>query len=191
MASSTVKTKVRVVHSAHCTACPDFFPDRLSSPLHLHMCMLTRSFLFAFCDSHHEMCSGPATCLSSVPRRPSCSERTPLFHSLTLSRRADPVPSRINTRFPIRRCFIWNVPSASIAVWERKLPVVIPLLVLCLAHWALLYRGMFLITAQYNSSGQACVVTAAKRIFLSTTYFGSTSRVLSRAACADFQLMWV
>ncbi|KAI0773896.1 hypothetical protein C8Q74DRAFT_1201136 [Fomes fomentarius] len=70
-------------------------------------------------------------------------------------------------------CASTTLMLRTIAVWERKLPVVVPLVVLCVAHWALLYRGMFLITAQYDPVKQACVVATTKRLFLSTTYFGT------------------
>ena len=61
----------------------------------------------------------------------------------------------------------------SIAVWERKLTVTIPLGFLCLALWALLWRGMFIISAEYDAASTACVVTSVRRLFLSITFWAS------------------
>lgn len=66
--------------------------------------------------------------------------------------------------------------SLSLAVWERKLPVVAVLGVLCLAHWALLFRGMFIITATYSPTTLSCAVTTTKLLFLSITYWASACR---------------
>ncbi len=70
-----------------------------------------------------------------------------------------------------------SVPSLSIAVWERKLAIVIPLVGLCLAHWALLWRGMFIITAEYSPPALACVVTNTQHVFLSVTSWASRCRI--------------
>ncbi|KAI0663074.1 hypothetical protein C8Q70DRAFT_491292 [Cubamyces menziesii] len=61
----------------------------------------------------------------------------------------------------------------TIAVWERKLTVTIPLGFLCLALWALLWRGMFIISAEYDAASTACVVTSVRRLFLSITFWAT------------------
>ncbi|EDR14152.1 uncharacterized protein LACBIDRAFT_321968 [Laccaria bicolor S238N-H82] len=48
-----------------------------------------------------------------------------------------------------------NVSFSSIALWERKLSVIITLGIICLAHWTLLYRTMFIVTAQWEPAYQA------------------------------------
>lgn len=63
----------------------------------------------------------------------------------------------------------------SIALWERKRSIVIPLGVLCLAHWALLYRTMFVVIAVWDESRKACIVTATNPSLLNTTFFFSAS----------------
>ncbi|KAH8106235.1 hypothetical protein BXZ70DRAFT_426153 [Cristinia sonorae] len=59
----------------------------------------------------------------------------------------------------------------TIALWERKPKVVIPLLVLCVAHWAILWRGMFIVRATYDDTEDACTVTATDHIFLNISFF--------------------
>ncbi|KAI0637840.1 hypothetical protein C8Q77DRAFT_1214825 [Trametes polyzona] len=61
----------------------------------------------------------------------------------------------------------------TIAVWERKLSIAIPLGVLCLGLWAVLWRGMFIMTAEYDAATMACVVTTTKRVFLSVTFWST------------------
>lgn len=58
-------------------------------------------------------------------------------------------------------------------MWERKLVVAIPLGVLGLGLWALLWRGMFIMTAEYDPTSLSCVVTTTKRTFLSITFWAS------------------
>ncbi|TFK93904.1 hypothetical protein K466DRAFT_594037 [Polyporus arcularius HHB13444] len=66
-------------------------------------------------------------------------------------------------------CSSTTLMLRTIAVWERKLAIVVPLVGLCLAHWALLWRGMFIITAEYSPPALACVVTNTQHVFLSVT----------------------
>ena len=75
-------------------------------------------------------------------------------------------------------------------MWERKLPIVIPLVGLGLAHWALLFRGMFIITAAYDPTTLSCVVTTTKHVFLSVTFWASRclilpARLLWFSACSS------
>ncbi|KZT72626.1 hypothetical protein DAEQUDRAFT_663805, partial [Daedalea quercina L-15889] len=59
----------------------------------------------------------------------------------------------------------------TIAIWERKLKVVVPLCLLCLAHWGLLWRGMFLLNVQWSTTEQTCVLQSSNHIFLNVTFF--------------------
>ncbi|TBU48466.1 hypothetical protein BD309DRAFT_1015556 [Dichomitus squalens] len=64
----------------------------------------------------------------------------------------------------------------TIAVWERKLPIVVALGTLCLAHTALLVRGMLTVSAQYDAVQQMCVATAlshTNRVFLGVTFWST------------------
>ncbi|KAH9938427.1 uncharacterized protein B0H18DRAFT_967113 [Fomitopsis serialis] len=59
----------------------------------------------------------------------------------------------------------------TIAIWDRQLKIVIPLCFLCLCHWVLLWRGMFLLNAQYDPTQGACVLLSSNHIFLNVTFF--------------------
>lgn len=59
----------------------------------------------------------------------------------------------------------------TIAIWERKLKIVIPLCLLCLAHWVLLWRGMFILKTEYSPSQDACVLISNNHVFLNVTFF--------------------
>ncbi|KAI0699423.1 hypothetical protein BC835DRAFT_1267936, partial [Cytidiella melzeri] len=61
----------------------------------------------------------------------------------------------------------------TIAMWNRKVSVTLPLGILCLAHWAILFRGMFLINAEYSTEAQACVVTYTNHVFLNISFFST------------------
>jgi hypothetical protein len=61
----------------------------------------------------------------------------------------------------------------SIALWERQKSIVIPLGVLCLAHWALLYRTMFIVTAAWDDRTLGCVVTGTDPSLLNSAFFYS------------------
>lgn len=64
--------------------------------------------------------------------------------------------------------------SCRIALWERQLKIVIPIGLLCLAHWALLWRGMFIVDAAYDPTTGGCVVTSTNHVFLNLGFFMST-----------------
>lgn len=68
----------------------------------------------------------------------------------------------------------WRLTICSIALWERQKSIVIPLGVLCLAHWALLYRTMFIVTAAWEERTRGCVVTGTNPSLLNSTFFFST-----------------
>lgn len=68
-------------------------------------------------------------------------------------------------------CASTSLMLRTIALWERKLSVIITLGIICLAHWTLLYRTMFIVTAQWEPAYQACVVTQTNPSLLNTTFF--------------------
>lgn len=59
----------------------------------------------------------------------------------------------------------------TIAIWERKLTVVIPLLILCLGHWGLLYHGIIIVRATWNPVESACTVDQTNSAVLKFTFF--------------------
>ncbi|THH33706.1 hypothetical protein EUX98_g396 [Antrodiella citrinella] len=61
----------------------------------------------------------------------------------------------------------------TIALWERQLKIVIPLGILCLTHWAILWRGMFIVEAAYDDTVKSCVVTSTNHVFLNISFFSS------------------
>jgi len=68
-------------------------------------------------------------------------------------------------------CASTSLMIRTIALWERKLAVVIPLGILCLAHWALLYRGMFIVHASWDSSLETCSVISTNPTLLKVNFF--------------------
>ena len=67
-----------------------------------------------------------------------------------------------------------------VALWERKRSVVIPLGLLALAHWILLYRTMFVVRAVWDDNLSTCVVASTNSSLLNITFFFSTNLFLSR-----------
>jgi len=68
-------------------------------------------------------------------------------------------------------CASTSLMLRTIALWERKLSVVIPLGIICLAHWTLLYRTMFIVRADWDDDSMTCVVTSASPSLLNVTFF--------------------
>ncbi|KAI0952431.1 hypothetical protein AcV7_008238 [Taiwanofungus camphoratus] len=68
-------------------------------------------------------------------------------------------------------CASTSLMLRTIAIWERQLKIAIPLMILCLAHWALLWRGMFVVNASYSPTSSSCVVTSTDHVFLNITFF--------------------
>lgn len=60
-----------------------------------------------------------------------------------------------------------------IAIWERRLAIVVPLLVLCLGHWGVLYHGIIIVRAQWNDAAHACIVNQSNSAILKFTFFVS------------------
>lgn len=59
----------------------------------------------------------------------------------------------------------------TIALWERKLSIMVFLGVLCLAHWAILWRGMFIVEAAWDEPSGSCIVTQTNPGLLNVTFF--------------------
>jgi len=49
----------------------------------------------------------------------------------------------------------------------------IPLICLVIAHWGILWRGMFIIDAVWEPTVKACIVVSIDSQFLQTTFFCS------------------
>ncbi|KAL5488128.1 hypothetical protein ACEPAI_6236 [Sanghuangporus weigelae] len=61
----------------------------------------------------------------------------------------------------------------TIAIWERKLTVVIPLLILCLGHWGLLYHGIIIVRATWDPDTGSCAVNQTNSAILKFTFFAT------------------
>lgn len=59
----------------------------------------------------------------------------------------------------------------TIALWERSLKVVIPLSIICIGHWSLLIRTMFIVVAEWDEQLKTCVVVQANPGLLNVTFF--------------------
>jgi len=66
-----------------------------------------------------------------------------------------------------------------IALWERRRSVIAILGTLCLAHWTLLYRTMFIVVSEWEPAVKACVVVQTNPSLLNTTFFFSMSSFLT------------
>lgn len=67
-----------------------------------------------------------------------------------------------------------------IALWKRDRTVTTILCFFCLGHWAILWRGMFIVHATFSSEAGRCIVTADDHVFLNVTFFTSTSLPCSK-----------
>lgn len=89
-------------------------------------------------------------------------------------------------------CASMTLMFRTIAVWDRKLPIVATLGTLCLAHCALLFRGMFITSATYSPEGQTCVLSAmsnTNRVFLSVSFWATLGFNLTLAVVHIVGLM--
>ncbi|KAJ7499138.1 hypothetical protein FB451DRAFT_1016392 [Mycena latifolia] len=68
-------------------------------------------------------------------------------------------------------CASTSLMLRTIALWERKKSVVIPLGLLSAAHWILLYRTMFVVKAVWDHDLHTCVVASTKSSLLNITFF--------------------
>lgn len=74
--------------------------------------------------------------------------------------------------FPSRR-----LKSRSFAIWERKRIVVLPLTVVSVGQWGLLYYAIFSVKSKWVPEAAVCAVTGASSQVLNVLYFYSASRV--------------
>ena len=77
------------------------------------------------------------------------------------------------------------------ALWERRKSVVIPLSLLCAAHWGLLYRTMFIVHAAWEDTAGACVVVQTSPGILNVTFFFSksqTSRIILHSLTSNLAM---
>ncbi|KAJ7117408.1 hypothetical protein C8R43DRAFT_901879 [Mycena crocata] len=84
-------------------------------------------------------------------------------------------------------CASTSLMLRTIALWERKRSVVIPLGLLSLAHWVLLYRTMFVVKAVWDHNLRTCVVASTNSSLLNVTFFftmGFDFVILSTTAVA-------
>ena len=51
--------------------------------------------------------------------------------------------------------------------------IMLPLLTLCLGHWALLYHGVIIVQAQWDTTQNQCVVKSTSNTFLDINLFYS------------------
>ena len=51
--------------------------------------------------------------------------------------------------------------------------IMVPLLTLCLGHWALLYHGVIIVQAQWDSVQNQCIVKSTSNTFLDINLFYS------------------
>ncbi|KAJ7276202.1 hypothetical protein B0H12DRAFT_1005264 [Mycena haematopus] len=68
-------------------------------------------------------------------------------------------------------CASTSLMLRTVALWERKRSVVIPLGLLALAHWVLLYRTMFVVRAEWDHDLSMCVVVSTSPSLLNVTFF--------------------
>ncbi|KAG7448994.1 uncharacterized protein BT62DRAFT_888496 [Guyanagaster necrorhizus] len=68
-------------------------------------------------------------------------------------------------------CASTSLMLRTMALWERRKSVVIPLSLLCAAHWGLLYRTMFIVHAAWEETASACVVVQTSPGILNVTFF--------------------
>ena len=60
-----------------------------------------------------------------------------------------------------------------IAIWERRMAIIIPLGIFCLAHWGLLYHGIIIVRANWDGTQGACIVDETNPTFLRINFFFS------------------
>lgn len=124
-------------------------------PLHVQLC---RRFLTYRSEARilTRRNSGQAIWPFYVPRHVSCCGRT-------------------SSKNVIRRPHRSHACLRRIALWDRKKYIVVILGILCLGHWALLYRTMFVVQARWEPSLGVCLVTNTNSDLLNVTFFFSES----------------
>ncbi|KAG6820438.1 hypothetical protein H0H93_000434 [Arthromyces matolae] len=79
----------------------------------------------------------------------------------------------------------------TVALWERNRIVIASLGTLCVAHWALLYRTMFIVKAAWEPAQGTCVVIATNPSLLNVTFFFTMGFDLIPAATITYGFTWV
>ncbi|KAF9008688.1 hypothetical protein BDQ17DRAFT_1236446 [Cyathus striatus] len=68
-------------------------------------------------------------------------------------------------------CASTSLMLRTVALWERRRWVAVFLGVLCLSHWGMLYRTMFIVIAEWEPTVGACVVVQTMPTLLNVTFF--------------------
>ena len=69
----------------------------------------------------------------------------------------------------------------TIAVWNRNPFVMVPLVVIFLAYWALLLHGFTNIHSRWSDEAEACVIDSVFPVFVGVNYVYSESSTLIMA----------
>jgi hypothetical protein len=75
----------------------------------------------------------------------------------------------------------------TIAVWNRSPFVMVPLVVISLGHWALLFHAFTSIHSRWSDEAEACVIDSAFPVFVGVNYVYSESSalIIYLACCGD------
>lgn len=68
-------------------------------------------------------------------------------------------------------CASTSLMLRTIALWERRRSIIAILGTLCIAHWTLLYRTMFIVVSAWEPDAKTCVVVQTNPSLLNTTFF--------------------
>ncbi|EKM59690.1 uncharacterized protein PHACADRAFT_137777 [Phanerochaete carnosa HHB-10118-sp] len=71
-------------------------------------------------------------------------------------------------------CASTSLMIRTVALWNKNRLVILLLATLGCAHWAILWRGMFVLKSTYSSDAKGCVIISTNHIFLNVSYFMST-----------------
>ncbi|EIM88245.1 uncharacterized protein STEHIDRAFT_155595 [Stereum hirsutum FP-91666 SS1] len=74
-------------------------------------------------------------------------------------------------------------------LWKRKMSIVIPLTVLSLAQWGLIWRGMFLVNGSWSDDVQTCTVTTVNSQYLQATFFYTMAFDFVLLVAAGYQFL--
>jgi len=61
----------------------------------------------------------------------------------------------------------------TVAVWNKKLYIVIPLCIISLGQWGILLHGVTTVKAFFDPTTQSCQVAAVESLFLNLVYLWS------------------
>ncbi|KAF9485378.1 hypothetical protein BDN70DRAFT_903200 [Pholiota conissans] len=68
-------------------------------------------------------------------------------------------------------CASTSLMLRTIALWERRKLIIAILGTLCLAHWSLLYRTMFVVVSEWDPITNSCAVVQTDPSMLNITFF--------------------